>query len=124
MKTILPAALALLLAVAACAPQPVAPPAPPPPPPAPPPTAPPPGLVSAGVWNVERVRCLDLLGAAEDDRAAALMFYYGYLAAKAGIHIIDVGKIDGNIAKVMRQCEAAPNMTVPQAFRLAIRRRG
>ena len=42
------------------------------------------------------------------------MFYYGYLAAKAGIHIIDVSRIDDNIAKVMRQCAAAPNLTVPQ----------
>ena len=49
------------------------------------------------------------------------MFYYGYLAAKAGIHIIDVSRIDDNIAKVMRQCAAAPNLTVPQVFREALR---
>jgi hypothetical protein len=49
------------------------------------------------------------------------MFYYGYLAAKAGIHIIDVSQIDENIAKVMRQCAAAPNLIVPQAFRGAQR---
>jgi hypothetical protein len=44
-----------------------------------------------------------------------------YLAAKAGIHIIDVSRIDDNIAKVMRQCAAAPNLTVPLAFREALR---
>jgi hypothetical protein len=49
------------------------------------------------------------------------MFYYGYLAAKAGIRVIDVSRIDGNIAKVMRQCEASPAITVPQAFRAALR---
>jgi hypothetical protein len=49
------------------------------------------------------------------------VFYYGYLAAKAGIHIIDVGRINHNIAKVMRRCAAAPNLTVPLAFRVALR---
>ena len=74
-------------------------------------------------WDVERARCSDLLGAADDDRAAAVMFYYGYLAAKAGIHVIDVSRIDGNIKKVMDRCAAAPNETVPQAFRQALSRR-
>jgi hypothetical protein len=69
------------------------------------------------------VRCSDLLGAADDDRAAAAMFYYGYLAAKASIHVIDVGKIDENVGKVMKQCAATPNLTVPQAFRQALRPR-
>ena len=41
----------------------------------------------------------------------AAMFYYGYLAAKAGIHVIDVGKIDENVGKVMKQCQAAPDIT-------------
>jgi HdeA/HdeB family len=74
-------------------------------------------------WDVERVRCSDLLGAADDDRAAAGMFYYGYLAAKAGIRVIDTSQIEGNLKKVMDRCEAAPNITVPQAFRQALGRR-
>jgi pyruvate/2-oxoglutarate dehydrogenase complex dihydrolipoamide acyltransferase (E2) component len=73
-------------------------------------------------WEVERVRCSDLLGASDDDRAAAAMFYYGYLAAKAGIQVIDVSKIDGNVKRVMDRCAAAPNETVPQAFRQALGR--
>ena len=74
-------------------------------------------------WDVERVRCSDLLGAADEDRAAAGMFYYGYLAAKAGLHIIDTSQIEGNLKKVMDRCQAAPNITVPQAFRQALGRR-
>jgi hypothetical protein len=74
-------------------------------------------------WDVDRVRCSDLLHASDDDRASAAMFYYGYLAAKAGIHVIDVSRITDNIAKVMRQCEATPSLTVPQAFREALRPR-
>jgi len=118
----------LLLGVAACVPQaeqpaqlPVAPsPAPMPAPPPPSPQASD-AQIAPGRWDVERVRCSDLLGAADDDRAAAAMFYYGYLAAKAGMRVIDVGKIDENVGKVMRQCAATPNITVPQAFREALR---
>jgi HdeA/HdeB family protein len=79
--------------------------------------------IAPGRWDVDRVRCSDLLGADDDDRAAAVMFYYGYLAAKAGIRVIDVSQIDGNIRKVMDRCAAAANITVPQAFRQALGRR-
>ena len=51
------------------------------------------------------------------------MFYFGYSAAKAGIHVVDVSQIDSNIRKVMDRCAAAPNITVPQAFRQALARR-
>jgi hypothetical protein len=78
--------------------------------------------IAPGRWDVDRVRCSDLLSASDDDRAAAVMFYYGYLAAKAGIRVIDVNQIDGNVRKVMDQCATAPNTTVPQAFREALAR--
>jgi HdeA/HdeB family len=117
MKPRFAAMLLPLLLGAACAQQP------PPPPPATPaaPPAPSAAQVGPGQWDVERVRCSDLLEASDADRASAAMFYYGYLAAKAGIQVIDVSRIDGNIAKVMQQCETAPNLTVPQAFREALR---
>jgi hypothetical protein len=122
----------LALLVAACAPQPPPPaPAAPPPPAAPSPqpaaAAPPPpsdAQVAPRTWDVERVRCSDLLRASDDDRASAAMFYYGYLAAKAGIRVIDESRISDNIAKVMQQCEARPSLTVPQAFRQALRPSG
>jgi hypothetical protein len=91
--------------------------------PTPAPPAPSDAQVAPKRWDVERVRCSDLLGAADDDRAAAGMFYYGYLAAKAGIRVIDTSQIEGNLKKVMDRCEAAPNITVPQAFREALGRR-
>jgi hypothetical protein len=125
-------AILVACSLAACA-QPPAPQqqaAPPPVPSALPEAAAPPtprvtseAQIAPGRWDVERVRCSDLLGASDDDRAAAAMFYYGYLAAKAGIHVIDVSRIDGNIKKVMDRCAAAPNETVPQAFRQALSRR-
>jgi pyruvate/2-oxoglutarate dehydrogenase complex dihydrolipoamide acyltransferase (E2) component len=85
-----------------------------------PPAAPSDAQVAPHKWNVERVRCSDLLASADDDRASAVMFYYGYLAAKANIHIIDVSKIADNIGKVMKQCSSTPATTVPQAFRQAL----
>jgi HdeA/HdeB family len=117
------AVLLLTLGVAACAEQPAPPPAPPAPAAAAPARTPSEARLAPGIWNVEQVRCSDLLEASNEDRASAAMFYYGYLAAKAGIHVIDVSRIDGNVAKVMRRCEAAPNLTVPQAFREALRPR-
>ena len=121
-------AVILAFAPAACA-QPPVPPQQAAAPVAPPPEVAPPretseAQIAPGRWDVERVRCSDLLGAADDDRAAAAMFYYGYLAAKAGIHVIDVSQIDGNVRKVMDRCAAAPDITVPQAFRQALGRRG
>ena len=124
-------AVLLVCCLAAC----VQPPAPQqqaaPAPAAPPPEAPAPpaprvtseAQIAPGRWDVDRVRCSDLLGADDDDRAAAAMFYYGYLAAKAGIRVIDVSQVDGNVRKVMDRCAAAPNETVPRAFRQALGRR-
>jgi glutamine synthetase len=76
--------------------------------------------VAPGQWEVARVRCADILNAADDDRATVVMFYYGYLAAQYGLKVIDVPKIADNIQKVMHQCEAKPTMTVPEAFRAAL----
>ena len=124
-------AVLLVCALAACAQPPApqqqaapAPAAPPPEAPAPPaPRVTSEAQIAPGQWDVDRVRCSDLLGADDDDRAAAAMFYFGYLAAKAGIHVVDVSQIDGNVRKVMDRCAAAPNETVPQAFRQALGRR-
>src|SRR5690242_4153233 len=86
----------------------------------PPPRAATDAQVAPGKWDVERVRCSDLLGADDEDRASAAMFYFGYLAAKADIQVVDVSKISDNLGKVMKQCSATPSETVPQAFRDAL----
>jgi len=121
-------AVLLVCSLAACA-QPSAPP--PQQAATPPQAAPPPSSrvtseaqIAPGRWVVDQVRCSDLLGAADEDRETAAMFYYGYLAAKAGVRVIDVNEIDGNVRRVMDRCAAAPNITVRQAFRQALGRRG
>jgi len=77
--------------------------------------------IAPQTWDVDRVRCSDLLRAEDDDRAAAAMFYFGYLAAKTDIHVVDVSRISDNTAKVMQLCKAEPELMVPQAFRQALR---
>jgi HdeA/HdeB family len=76
--------------------------------------------VAPGRWDVTRALCTDLLNASDDDRASASMFYFGYLAAKYGIRVIDVNKLSDNIHKVMVQCGHTPTMPITQAFRLAL----
>lgn len=125
-------ALALLTAlVAACAPE--VPPAPTMAPAAPPPPAaaaaaasaaavpPSEAQVAPGHWDVVRVRCSDLLNASDADRGAVAMFYYGYLAARDNIRVINVKQIDDNLKKVMNQCESTPKITVVGAFEEALR---
>ena len=116
MKILLIAALTVA-ATAAFAQQPSAPPAAAPSPKA---AAPSDAQVAPHKWDIVNVRCSDLLGASDDDRASAAMFYYGYLAASAHIRVLDVSKIPDNIAKVMKQCSAKPSLTVPQAFHQAL----
>jgi hypothetical protein len=86
----------------------------------PPPAAEAPRPTPGQVWDVTKFRCDQLIGLADDDRAAAAMFYYGYLAASARIVMIDASHIEPNIARVMDQCVKTPNATVPQAFRQAL----
>jgi hypothetical protein len=45
------------------------------------------------------------------------------LSGEAGMRVIDVSQIDGNIRKVIDRYAAAPNITVPQTFRQALTRR-
>jgi hypothetical protein len=73
-----------------------------------------------GKWIVDRVLCMNLLNASDDDQASVAMFYYGYLAAQTHIRAIDVTKISRNIEKVMQRCSERPGLTVPQAFRDAL----
>ena len=80
------------------------------------------GATGERIWDVTQVTCGHLMGVEDDDREAALMFYYGYLAAQAAIKVIDVNKIDANLHRVMVECGKAPGLTVPQAFDVAFGR--
>ncbi len=68
-------------------------------------------------WHVLTFRCNQMIGLSDDDRAAAAMFYYGYLAARAHFVVLDASKIEGNVRRVMDRCATTPNITVVEAFR-------
>jgi len=105
------------------APPPAPPAAPPPmavaPQPAPAPVAQPtPGNRRVGI---QTATCGTYLQLADDDRAAATMFYVGYQASRLGAKAINVAGIRATEVQAIRYCEAHPNRPVADAFRLALR---
>ena len=102
--------------------------APAPPPPAPV-AAPAPAEVAAPAVaepsnrrvSIRTATCGTYLQLADDDRAAATMFYVGYQAARLGAKAINVAGIRATEVQAIRYCEAHPNRPVADAFRLALR---
>jgi hypothetical protein len=108
--------------LAACAP--ASPPAPPPAPvpaeaPAPPAPPPEPPAATAPI-PIRSLGCADLLGAADDDRAAASMFFIGYRAALAHVHDLSISQIQAIEEKALATCTAHQTMPAAQAFGEAI----
>jgi hypothetical protein len=84
-----------------------------------PPEASPPSdpIAPAGHWNVAQAGCRAILSESDDDRAAIGMFYYGYLAAKLSLNIIDTSRIEGDLRHVFETCRDHPDMTIVAAFK-------
>lgn len=71
--------------------------------------------------NILDYRCGQMLRLSADDRASAVMFYYGYLAASVGLTTLDVSKIEDNVRRVMDRCEKTPDITVADSFKQEVR---
>jgi hypothetical protein len=71
------------------------------------------------VLTIRNVTCGRLLGAAEDDRAAASMFYIGYTASRRGQRKIDIAEVDGLNAAALGYCEAHPDQPAAVAYNKA-----
>jgi hypothetical protein len=114
-----------VLLLAACAPPPPAPaPAPAPAaPPTPPPTPPEPA-VSAAPIPIRTLSCAEMLGATDDDRAAASMFFIGYRAALAQVHNLSIPQIQAIEQKALSICAAHPNLPAARAYGTAVLTRG
>ena len=69
-----------------------------------------------GLWEVRVLTCAQLLAAPQRDREAALMFYYGRLAQRAGTQTINVGKLDADLRRALDQCARTPNLPAAAAF--------
>ena len=74
-------------------------------------------IAPAGHWNVAQAGGRAILSESDDDRAAIGMFYYGYLAAKLNLNVIDTSRIEGDLRRVFEMCRDHPDITIVAAFR-------
>src|SRR4051812_21762603 len=80
-------------------------------------------IAPAGHWNVAQAECRAILSEADDDRASIGMFYYGYLAAKLNLNVIETSRIEDDLRHVFETCRNHPEMTIVAAFR-TLRQKG
>lgn len=71
--------------------------------------------------EITQTTCAELAEESELDRAFSLIFYYGYLAGKAGAETIDAGAVTGHLEAVRDFCNAHPDSTVIAAFVSALK---
>jgi hypothetical protein len=113
-----------VLLLAACAPPPAPAPAPAPmAPPAPPPPPPEPAVSTAPI-PIRSLSCAEMIGASDDDRAAASMFFIGYRAALAQVRNLSIPQIQAIEQKALTICAAHPNLPAARAFGTAVLTRG
>ena len=72
------------------------------------------------LWNVERETCAELLAASDEDRTAVATFYYGHVAARANIRVIDAAQVEARVRRAMDECAASPASPIAQAFHRAL----
>jgi hypothetical protein len=77
--------------------------------PTPAPTAP-------AVLDITKITCSDLLGANALDRAAIVMFYWGYEAAKANATTFKTGVLQAATEKLITTCRANNKQTILEAM--------
>jgi hypothetical protein len=113
-----------VLLLAACAPPPAPPPAPAPAAaPAPPPPPPEPAVSTAPI-PIRSLSCAEMIGASDEDRAAASMFFIGYRAALAQVRNLSIPQIQAIEQKALTICAAHPNLPAVRAFGTAVLTRG
>ncbi|HWB51768.1 MAG TPA: HdeA/HdeB family chaperone, partial [Stellaceae bacterium] len=106
----------------ACTPAPAPAPAPPPPPPAAaPPPAPAAEPASTAPIPIRTLSCAEILGASDDDRAAAAMFFIGYQASRAQVRNLSISQIQAIEETALAACSANQSMPAVRAFAQAVR---
>jgi hypothetical protein len=74
------------------------------------------------LWLVRGTTCQEWLSRPEPERHWAAMFYYGWLAARAGTQSIDTDRIRPDLQRVMDRCAREPGLTVADAFTVTLSR--
>jgi hypothetical protein len=67
--------------------------------------------------DITKVTCSDLIKASPLDRAAVVMFYWGYAAAKAGASSFKTGILQTATQHLMSVCQKNPSETMLGAVR-------
>ena len=70
--------------------------------------------------DVTLTTCAEVAEIPEMDRAFSLIFYYGYLAGRSGISVIDPELVPRHLELVRDYCNANPDATVIQSFTQAL----
>ena len=71
--------------------------------------------------DVTRTTCADLGADTVENRAFALMFYYGFVAGRSGATQIEDAKVPGHLTAVRDYCNANPKSTIVDAFVAALK---
>jgi len=117
-------ALLLLAACSSSSPPPVSVPQPAAAPAAPPPAPPPPEpAASTAPIPIRTLSCAELLGASDEDRAAASMFFIGYQASEAKVHDLAISQIEEIEEAALKSCADNPKLTAVRAFHDALAKR-
>jgi hypothetical protein len=66
--------------------------------------------------DIGKVTCSDLIKAEPLDRAAVVMFYWGYAAAKAGVSSFQTNILETATQHVMSICTKKPSETMVEAM--------
>lgn len=66
--------------------------------------------------DIAKVTCSDLIKSAPLDRAAVVMFYWGYAAAKAGVSSFKTGILETATEHLMNICTKNPSQTMVKAM--------
>ncbi len=75
-----------------------------------------PAVVQHHLIVVATLPCAELLGASEEDRTAAAMFYFGYGVAQLKLVKVDVGYIEGLETAALDECVQHPDRPASAAF--------
>jgi len=67
--------------------------------------------------DIAKVTCNDLIKATPLDRAAVVMFYWGYAAEKAGVSSFKTGILETATQHLMSICVKKPSETMIDAMR-------
>jgi hypothetical protein len=74
-------------------------------------------ITPASRVDITKVTCSDLIKASPLDRAAVVMFYWGYAAAKAGASSFKTGILETATQHLMNVCTKHPSETMMNAMR-------